>query len=694
MAQACQDFELCLSLSSRLGYSPSKTLIKPKDQALAITTLSRREDSQCAGLIAWLRRQPTSVIRIKDPWFTSILRQMFLRKVTQGEVIFKYKEEEAKTASWRLEDQFYSRIRTGAQALEPSIALELAAEQQLEKALRLCDSEMYLDTLTVESGVLGEIDLFVDLMQCISGGKAFKSPCRAHFDPKVHLWFFESPSWLFSTFNSLARWAGAWLERGIWMHYWRTNGLDPRAEEEKVKFTWDPEASLLYDMGELRECWGDIKVTLRNRLVEEAIDRGIEYLRKSPKPSLFSGPLCTFAGRNRPSGTGYEQSQGLIAYYNQADSLHELRDRLESGPVIYLDLLLSSSLDRALSLLDYIARSLAVDIRNLLSRHWAEELLMEQSIPRRNKPKRHKKARKMSDISSTSASLSSYEEEDATAMCRGLLQRVVEEAWLACAVEVQRTPGQWPFIKKQESEVKRRRKKKKRHTKGPEAGLALSFQLQIDAFLRTTQARLVQQQPAERFLMDHIRNAVSELFPKGTISRFGSRASGLALASSDLDVAVGEAAECYSVLQGLYTLSARLQTEPWVVSLTVIDTASVPLIKLRTIALDEEIPVDITFEVGEMASIRKERIRHQQSLCGQFPSIRPTLLVLKQLVQSQGLSQAYEGYLSSYTLFIWTAAYAQFTSESDSGKLLTGFLDYFSHRFDPKTTSISINSEW
>jgi len=689
MAQACQDFELCLSLSARLGYSPSKELVKPKDQGLAITTLARREESQCTALLSWLRQQPFSTIRIKDPWFTSILRQMFRRKVTQGEVIFKYREEDAKTVSWRLEDQFYSRIRTGAQALEPSIALELAAELHLEKALRLCDSEMYLDTLTVESGVLGEIDLFLDLMHSISGGKAFKSPCRAHFDCKTHLWYFESPSWLFSTFNSLARWAGAWLERGVWMQYWRCNGLDPRAEE-RGKFVWEAEASLLYDLRELRECWGDIKVTLRNRLVEEAIDRGLEYLHKSPKPFLLSGPLYSFAGRTQPSGTGYEQSQGLVAYYNQADSLHELRDRLESGPVLYLDLLLSSSLDRALSLLDYIARSLAVDIRNLLSRHWAEELLMEQSIPRRNKPKRHKKARKMSDISSTSASLSSYEEEDVTALCSGVLWRVVEEAWLACTVELPRPSGQWPFIKKQESEVKRRRKKKKPAKK---ADFVPSLHLQIDAFLSSIQAQLVQQQPCERFLMDRIRSAVSELFPQGTVSRFGSRASGLALASSDLDVAVGGAAECYT-LPALYTLNSRLQTESWVVSVTVLDSASVPLIKLRTAAMEETIPVDISFEVGGMAGVRKERLRHQQRICGQFASIRPTLLVLKQLVLSQGLSQAYEGYLSSYTLFIWTTAYAQFTNESDSGKLLTGFLDYFSTRFDPKSVYIDINSEW
>lgn len=690
MAQACQDFELCMSLSARLGYNPSKALMKPKDQSLAITTLARKEESQCAALLAWLREQPSSAIRIKDPWFTSILRQMFRRKVAQGEVIFKYREEDAKATSWKLEDQFYSRIRTGAQALEPSIALELAAELQLEKALRLCDSEMYLDTLTVESGVLGEISLFLDLMHSISGGKAFKSPCRAHFDSKTRIWYFESPSWLFSTFNSLARWAGAWLERGIWMQFWRCNGLDPRAEE-RGKFVWEAEASLLYDLGELRECWGDIKVTLRNRLVEEAIDRGLEYLHKSPKPSLFSGPLYSFAGRAQPSGTGYEQSQGLVAYYNQADSLHELRDRLESGPVLYLDLLLSSSLDRALSLLDYIARSLAVDIRNLLSRHWAEELLMEQSIPRRIKPKRHKKARKMSDISSTSASLSSYEEEDVTALCSGVLWRVVEEAWLACTVELPRTSGQWPFIKKQESEVKRR-KKKKRQPKGPD--FVPSFNLQIDVFLSSIQARLSQQQPTERFLMDHIHTSVSELFPQGTISRFGSRASGLALASSDLDVAVGGAAECYTLLPALYTLSGRLQTESWVVSVTVLDTASVPLIKLRTVVMEETIPVDISFEVGEMPGIRKERLRHQQHICGQFSSIRPTLLVLKQLVLSQGLNQAYEGYLSSYALFIWTAAYAQFTHELDCGKLLTGFLDYFSTRFDPKTVLIDINSEW
>ena len=73
------------------------------------------------------------------------------------------------------------------------------------------------------------------------------------------------------------------------------------------------------------------------------------------------------------------------------------------------------------------------------------------------------------------------------------------------------------------------------------------------------------------------------------------------------------------------------------------------------------------------------------------PGLRSLVLALKQLLTLHGLNCAYTGGLSSYALFIWTAAYIGEAPCSDYGKMLIGFLSFYGREFDPRATGISLS---
>jgi hypothetical protein len=208
-------------------------------------------------------------------------------------------------------------------------------------------------------------------------------------------------------------------------------------------------------------------------------------------------------------------------------------------------------------------------------------------------------------------------------------------------------------------------------------------------------------------LMDKLTPIISQLFPRATLQLFGSQATGLAITSSDVDLAIinTQFIDRSQVVSAITSLGCVLQTQNWIKHCKCIATATVPIIKLsiegEILGIDSEIRVDLTFENTEesfnsthtgLASLYLTR-----DLLVLYPDMQYLAIVLKQLLATHNLNSAYHGKiyaggLSSYSLVIWIAACFNSMAEPNReiGDLLLSFLKFYGKEFDPRTMGISI----
>jgi len=75
------------------------------------------------------------------------------------------------------------------------------------------------------------------------------------------------------------------------------------------------------------------------------------------------------------------------------------------------------------------------------------------------------------------------------------------------------------------------------------------------------------------------------------------------------------------------------------------------------------------------------------------PATKPLTLVIKQLLAERSLDKPYLGGLSSHGLFLLVTRFlqAQHTHAMDDlGALLVSLLDFYAHRFDPRTVGVAV----
>ena len=76
-----------------------------------------------------------------------------------------------------------------------------------------------------------------------------------------------------------------------------------------------------------------------------------------------------------------------------------------------------------------------------------------------------------------------------------------------------------------------------------------------------------------------------------------------------------------------------------------------------------------------------------------WPEVKPLTLVLKQFMAERSLDKPYLGGLSSHGLFLLVTRFlqAQHTHAMDDlGALLVSLLDFYAHRFDPRTVGVAV----
>ena len=189
-------------------------------------------------------------------------------------------------------------------------------------------------------------------------------------------------------------------------------------------------------------------------------------------------------------------------------------------------------------------------------------------------------------------------------------------------------------------------------------------------------------------------------FPGAKAEIYGSFATQLALPTSDFDLVIlykkiqsREAAQ-----QGVRTLASTLVNQTFTRDLNLLDSATVPLVRFNVDCGFFEgcgdLKVDISFDRKRAGWTHSGLLSAQyvRELIAIRPGLRSLVLALKRLLTLHGLNCAYTGGLSSYALFIWTAAYIGEAPCADFGKMLIGFLGFYGREFDPRAIGVSLNA--
>lgn len=207
------------------------------------------------------------------------------------------------------------------------------------------------------------------------------------------------------------------------------------------------------------------------------------------------------------------------------------------------------------------------------------------------------------------------------------------------------------------------------------------------------------------------------------IKIYGSMASGLAIDSSDIDLAViglnfrGDR-DKHVIEMGL--LKEKLEHLKSVDSIKFIESATIPVIKLvidlqkirdklKRFVSESQPPIDksmqylgidITFEdqfnqqsfdqsIGvSQVNLGIQCISYIKTLCLQFTDLKPIVMVLKKLLQINNLNSPYHGGLSSYSLVLMTYAFLARYDVQQMGKNLTALLEFYGQYFNPSMTGI------
>ena len=174
-----------------------------------------------------------------------------------------------------------------------------------------------------------------------------------------------------------------------------------------------------------------------------------------------------------------------------------------------------------------------------------------------------------------------------------------------------------------------------------------------------------------------IKSIIKSKYPAANIEIYGSFASKLHLPSSDIDMVLhnidGEKREV------LRNIDKILRDQVFIVSCNYIQTAFVPVIKIKSELLGKQVQIDITVNDQNHSGLKCLELVNR--LLNQSPLIRPVFLILKHLLSICNFKEPYNGGLGSYSLFLMVASFIQKQNElgktRDVAESLKGFLEFY-----------------
>eukprot|EP01114_Cavostelium_apophysatum_P016701 TRINITY_DN4806_c0_g1_i2.p1 TRINITY_DN4806_c0_g1~~TRINITY_DN4806_c0_g1_i2.p1 ORF type:complete len:799 (+),score=201.32 TRINITY_DN4806_c0_g1_i2:176-2572(+) len=204
------------------------------------------------------------------------------------------------------------------------------------------------------------------------------------------------------------------------------------------------------------------------------------------------------------------------------------------------------------------------------------------------------------------------------------------------------------------------------HPKYSQSMLAI-LENELDVYLAKLKDKMEFCQQNAKNMHRKIDGIVKSLWKDATVRIYGSYATNLCIPASDLDLVIlGAEGLVHEMLHVLYD---ELEKQPWVKSLDMIETARVPVIKVKS--KDENIATDISFDadIGMTAFPTSDGllVRHPGIVSAdlishymrEYPQLAPLAVVIKQLLYDHELNNAYAGGLSSYCLVLMITSFLQ-----------------------------------
>lgn len=114
------------------------------------------------------------VVCIEDKTAVTLLRQMYHKREREGEGLFFHVADQPSEPS---DELCFRRLRRLDHVCAYPDFL-LRADRQLEDAMRMCDTQQYLDTITIEASLLREPSEIYRLFMIATRGGFLSEPCK------------------------------------------------------------------------------------------------------------------------------------------------------------------------------------------------------------------------------------------------------------------------------------------------------------------------------------------------------------------------------------------------------------------------------------------------------------------------------------------------------------------------------------
>ena len=226
----------------------------------------------------------------------------------------------------------------------------------------------------------------------------------------------------------------------------------------------------------------------------------------------------------------------------------------------------------------------------------------------------------------------------------------------------------------------------------------LAYHTELAAFCRWVGLTPAEEY-ARREFFARVRDAATSIFPGCYLVIFGSSFTGLALPSSDIDVALMNVDICddtrvkNSMTTGfaLRSLAELLLKQGDVSFVEVRDKARVPLLVLRDkYGANTELDISLNVEnpLGTSRFIKENG-------ADKFPGFRPLTIFLKCFLFQRNLHDTYYGGVGSYLLSCLVIAFFQQKNVSDNlslGHLLFDFFTFYTKEFNSAHYGLSVRN--
>ena len=196
-------------------------------------------------------------------------------------------------------------------------------------------------------------------------------------------------------------------------------------------------------------------------------------------------------------------------------------------------------------------------------------------------------------------------------------------------------------------------------------------------------------------LLKNIEKAVNESIPDYQVHLYGSHATNLCLPWSDLDVVLLPKKTNITKKENnhalLYKLYENLKSQKWVKEINYISNASIPIIKIYSIEVYNNIPIDISIQEENHFGLKCVEL--VKLYMNQYESLKPLVLSIKNILKRANLNDPYKGGISSYGLILMIIFFLKQQSfsgidislgenNSNLGFLFFNFLQFYSFEFE------------